>query len=90
MGLFRSTEIRKAMTTTYRLRQLESSLEGALARLTRIAERAEDCGWPSDNAVRETIRRLGVFRLAVSSLADKHRDPRGRHRRAQIGNGSQS
>lgn len=69
------------MTTTYRLRQLESNLRTEEARLTRLAEQAEEYGWPPDNALRQILRRLGVFRLAVGSLADDHRDPRGRHRR---------
>lgn len=70
---------------TTKLRQLAQSVYAAQRKLIKCAEEAEAQGWPEDNALREAARRVGVFRLAVDSLADEHRDPRGRHRRSEIG-----
>jgi len=70
---------------TAKLRQLSNNLHTVQRKLLQCAEQAEERGWPSDNVLHDMANRVGIFRLAVDSIADEHRDPRGRHRLNAVG-----
>jgi hypothetical protein len=63
---------------TEKLRQLSRNLQTVQRKLAMCAEQAAERGWSSDNELHALARRVGIFRLAVDSIADEHRDPRGR------------